>query len=347
MKNRKIYFLCPQNKNATGGVKQIYKQVYFLKKNNFDVVLLLNKKSKTEKWINFDVPVEYAPEFFKKIKFINKNSENKFLSKLILKYLKMLSPKIEKDAILVFPEIFANATTHILPENPKVIFNQNCYYTFPASFDPNAKDNFPYLNGNVIATIVVSKDSYEYLKFTYPDQKIFRIKLGIDQEIFNYQEEKKDTITFMPRKLPEDINQVLHILHERENIRGWEFLGIDNKSEREVADLMKGSKIFLSFNHREGFGLPPLEAMSCGCFIVGYQGQGGREYFHPEYTNAIPEGEIVEYVKAVENAVNAFEESSEKMKYKSFEASEFVMKNYNLVTEEQDVVRIWNDILTN
>jgi glycosyltransferase involved in cell wall biosynthesis len=39
---------------------------------------------------------------------------------------------------------------------------------------------------------------------------------------------------------------------------------------------------FLSLSHKESFGLPPLEAMACGCRVAGFHSEGGREYMTPK-----------------------------------------------------------------
>ena len=49
-------------------------------------------------------------------------------------------------------------------------------------------------------------------------------------------------------------------------------------SESEVAGTMQKSALFLSTGFREGFGLPPVEAMACGCIVIGFTAGGGREY---------------------------------------------------------------------
>lgn len=52
-----------------------------------------------------------------------------------------------------------------------------------------------------------------------------------------------------------------------------------HKAERHiVADLLSSCHLFLSTGFPEGFGLPPLEAMACGCVPVGCTGFGGWEY---------------------------------------------------------------------
>ncbi len=53
----------------------------------------------------------------------------------------------------------------------------------------------------------------------------------------------------------------------------------------------------------EGFGLPPVEAMSCGCLIVGFHGQGGLEYATPENGLWCAEGDPMNVVDAITSAV--------------------------------------------
>lgn len=44
---------------------------------------------------------------------------------------------------------------------------------------------------------------------------------------------------------------------------------------------MAESKFLLSFSTQEGFGLMPLEAMSRGCVVMGFDGVGGRDFMEP------------------------------------------------------------------
>ena len=77
---------------------------------------------------------------------------------------------------------------------------------------------------------------------------------------------------------------------------------IEDVTQEEVASVLKRAANFLSFGHPEGFGLPPLEAMSAGCLVIGYHGMGGREFFHREFSVPIEFGDIRAYVEAVESA---------------------------------------------
>lgn len=342
LNKQKIYFICPSNKFVTGGVKQIYKMVETLNENNFDAVLLL-KKNRKEAWFNAKVPVAVSPLLFKKLKYSYKNKKPKFFEKLYLKLLKYRSVALESSAILVFPEIYGPRIHEIEPHLKKVIFNQNCYYTFehyttdtPASL---------YQHKNVLASIVVSEDSKRYLNFAFADHKVFHLTISVDTALFSYSEQKEKLISYMPRKLAEDSQQVLSILKNRNTLKDWKIVAIENKTEAEVAQILRKSAIFLSFNHREGFGLPPVEAMACGCFVIGYKGQAGEEYFKQDFSAPVVEGNIIQYVEEIEKTLQDFDLNPSAVIAKGKMASDFVSEKYNLENEKAGIVKIWNEIV--
>jgi hypothetical protein len=48
--------------------------------------------------------------------------------------------------------------------------------------------------------------------------------------------------------------------------------------QRELAERFRESRYFLSLDTMEGFGLPMLEAMACGCSVAGWDAGGCNEY---------------------------------------------------------------------
>ncbi|CAA7392651.1 glycosyltransferase [Chryseobacterium fistulae] len=346
MKN-KIYFVCPNNNHATGGVKQIYRQVETLNKNGFDAYILHKKNGKKDNWFNMNVPIVYSPFIFKKLKYLYLGKKINFFKKLQFDILKKYSEKIEKNAILVFPEIYGPRIHEIEPATNKVIFNQNCYYTFNYYSMMENYDVTPYNHSNTLATIVASEDAKKYLDYAFASSKILKMRLGIDQNIFSFSSNKEKQICFMPRKLGDDVNQVINILKQRNSLKGWTIVPVDNKTELEVANLMKKSVFFLSFNYKEGFGLPPVEAMSCGCYVIGYRGQAGKEYFKPEFSTPVEDGDIIEFVKKIEEMIKSYEKNPQEVLEKGKLASIFVSENYSLENEEKDTLNIWNEISPN
>ncbi|WP_238555543.1 glycosyltransferase [Chryseobacterium sp. P1-3] len=117
-------------------------------------------------------------------------------------------------------------------------------------------------------------------------------------------------------------------------------------NEQEVAQHLKESAFFLSFNHREGFGLPPVEAMACGCFVIGYSGQGGKEYFKEEFSCLIEEGNIIDFVEKIENHALEYTTNPNLFFEKGRIASQFVLDNYSLEHETKDWINIWMKIIS-
>ncbi|MDO4880778.1 MAG: glycosyltransferase, partial [Capnocytophaga sp.] len=248
-------------------------------------------------------------------------------------------------AILVFPEIYGDKINKIAPKNKKIIFNQNCYYTFNQYSTENNYYTTPYQDPNTLGTIVVSEDSFAYLNYTFPSLHIYKTSIGINHSIFNYSNKKQKQICFMPRKLAEDVAQVVLILKLRNKLNNWKFISIDNKTEAEVAKIMKESIFFLSFNHREGFGLPPVEAMACGCYVIGYHGEAGKEYLFPSFSSIIESGDILTFVQKIEEMINIYEKDPTIILEKGKQASDFVLSKYSMEREEKDILNNWNNIL--
>ena len=53
---------------------------------------------------------------------------------------------------------------------------------------------------------------------------------------------------------------------------------VEDVSRAELYETMARHRYLLTLSPREGFGLPPLEAMAAGCTVVGFHGGGGRHY---------------------------------------------------------------------
>ncbi|PUV23708.1 glycosyltransferase [Sphingobacterium athyrii] len=341
-----IYFICPTNKYATGGVKQMYRQVEVLNDNGINARILHKWHGNREKWLQNNPPISYSPYIFKQIKYKANSKSINIFRRLTLFFLKMISKKIGSNSILVFPEFYGLNAHKITPNLPRVIFNQNCYYTFDHSDNFDLQNN-TYTDDKTLAVITVSEDSQSYLKYIFPKIPIHKLRLGINNELFFYSKEKKKQICFMPRKLSHDISQVINILRLRGMDSSWNLVPIEDKSEKEVAQIMRESSIFLSFNHREGFGLPPAEAMACGCIVVGYIGRGGAEYFKPEFSYSVEEGDIIGYVNKIIYVINLFETNVDLVTVQRKQASDFILNNYSINNEISDVVDVWKNTLKN
>ena len=102
----------------------------------------------------------------------------------------------------------------------------------------------------------------------------------------------------MPRKLPMHSSLVLNYLRNRLP-KKWKFDPIENLNEEQTFMKLKKSKIFLSFSFLEGLGMPPLEAAIAGNKVIGYTGEGGKEYWRKPIFTEIHNGDIFHFCDKV------------------------------------------------
>ncbi|ERJ60636.1 glycosyltransferase [Sphingobacterium paucimobilis] len=339
----KIYVFCPDSKEIRGGIKQLYTMVDRLNEYGYDACLIHSRPSALASWFHHDTKHVFFPYLFFLLRhIIIKKDTHSFLFKL-KKWLFINKELPEKDAVIVFPEVYGPDVVHLLPQNPFVIFNQNCYLTFHLfNFNENRKS--PYLADNLLGAVVVSEDSKRYLQYVYPLLSVQRIYLGLDP-CFMLGMEKKKKIAFMPRKLSEDALQVINIIQAKSLSIGWEIVAIEDKSEFEVAEELQDTMIFLSFNDQEGFGLPPVEAMACGCYVIGYMGRAGVEYFKEEFCSPILERNVIEFADTVGRTIAEFDCTPQITIEKGRTASQFVHQHYNAINAEDSLKTAWEKLL--
>jgi len=121
---------------------------------------------------------------------------------------------------------------------------------------------------------------------------------AIDPEEFyletNIKNRPNDVVVIyhhMNVKGPKDIIAILKQLKKRQNISAvlvssrkpvhriphWVKIVI-RPSLEELRTLYNSSKIFLHTSHSEGWGLPVMEAMACGCAVAAYANEGVSEF---------------------------------------------------------------------
>jgi Glycosyl transferases group 1 len=245
----------------------------------------------------------------------------------------------------VLPEIYGWEIERHAPGCRKVIFNQNSYLTFHRFPLTEADPPDSYWRDDVVGVMVVSEDNREYLEYAFPGLLVRRIHHEIDQALFPYQSKKKQRIAFMPRKNRDDAVQVINILKSRNVLDGFELVAIDGMSHPEVAEILKETLVFLSFGYPEGAPMPASEAMSCGCVVIGYHGGGGREYFKPEFSYPVLQGEIVAFARTVEEVIDTYRTEPRVLAAQGRMASEFIAATYSRSAWEKDILDFWKEVL--
>jgi len=109
----------------------------------------------------------------------------------------------------------------------------------------------------------------------------------IDSRVFHYTPEN-DTkrVTNILIQARKDGAKAVRMLMEAPNTHAYyddlqvllDIRVLPDCSEQQFAHALQQTRIFVAHSFPEGFGLPGLEAMACGCTVVGFTGGGGSDY---------------------------------------------------------------------
>jgi hypothetical protein len=312
------YYLAPHYNGPSGGVRVIYRHVDMLNELGFQAVVVHEIDGFRCKWFPNDTPVVAAGE---------------------------VTPGTGD--VLVVPEWYG-PTLHRAPQEPRlVVFNQRAYDTFDRVPYEYTTPGAPYAgNPSLTALLAVSDDNVDLLRYAFPTIPVHLTRNVLDRRIFfPAQGPRRRRIAYVPHRRAAEREQLLHILRSRGVLRDWELTPISGRTEQETADLMRDSALFLSFSEREGFGLPPAEAMACGSYVVGYPGLAGREFFDPAFCTPVPDGDLLALARAVEDACTAYDSDPALLAKNGAVASQRVLSRYSPANLRQDLSAFYGPLL--
>lgn len=325
-----VRILClPDIDRPIGGVKQLYRHVEHLTSLGWDAAVVTQSEGFRPSWFTSTA---------------NTISLNRCFD------LGQLTPL---STILVLPETYLNANLHSfygfdLSAIPYVVFNQNAYYSY-GDFSSSTHDLVRRFYGNPLALQIlsVSEDTHSFLanNLAIPDHHLSRIINAVEPS-FVPSSVKQKRLLWMPRKNPDHVQAVLHGLSNSvgDYNRGWIGEPLVDLPHVEVAKRLSTSKIFLSFGHPEGFGLPIAEAMSAGCWVVGYSGGGGHELFRYGASDEICFGDWPGFVSAVQRVLCRFVDQPREMERALSFQSLAIRSLYNLDNELRSISLAWDRI---
>jgi len=317
-----IYFYCPIANEPIGAFKEIYKHAQCLAELGYNAFVVHNKKHK-ESWFRTNVDPVICP----------------------LKDLKSITTK---DDVLVILEVSTFLLQYVNCQRV-IVFNQAPFRTFHnwglATSDPN-----PYKDTRISAVITVSANAINYIQHLNLKVPIYRIHCFADQSLFSFTnyENKRDQIALMTRRNFDDIEQVIQLLYLRSKsnyIDRYKIKYIEKRTELQTARTLKKSKFFLHFGYQEGFGIPVLEAMMCGCVVIGYGGFGGDELYKNSHSRKVPTSDIITYVQEIESLIKTDIHKPEIIKRMSEKATTYANKNYNKTKYYNELKQIWSKIM--
>jgi len=295
----RIFFISTDNNTPSGGRKFIYRFVEIAASLGYDAYVLHGKQNFCYDWFDHTAETVYNLDF-----------KRRTISRRFFSTLGSFKKKLWRvsdnhvvptpDDLIIIPENRINFAGSIFPDVPKIILSQNPFILFD-SLSENFSDAYVSAN-NIVGfwgASVQCVKGFNLVNLTDVDL----IPLFIDQTHFHYSDTKRTKIAYMPRRRAADARAIIKITKLRGLISDSDLLPIDGMSEAAVGKALQNSRVFLSFSEREGFGLPPAEAIACGCRVVGYSGYGGDEFFHEFGATNIQDGDIFSYVTELEKVL--------------------------------------------
>lgn len=248
--------------------------------------------------------------------------------------------------VIAVPEIYGASILDLPAGVRQVIFNQNAYLALD-SLLTGGPAAAPYLdNPDLAAVTVVSEHNAEMMRYACPNAPIHRLHYGIDRAVHHSPAVPGGRrIAYMPRRRGHEAKQLLGLLERRGALEGWEVIAIQGRTESQAAEILRSSSIFLSFSELEGFGLPPLEALACGCLVVGFDGFGGREFFSAPFATRVEDGDVVAYAREVEELVGQFDSDPRAMRAAAVSGAAFVHERYSAEVERRDLLDVFAPLL--
>ena len=288
----KIRILClPDLDKPIGGAKQLYRQVEHLIALGFDAAVVTEAEGFRPSWFESSAPT---------LAFASCQQRGDF----------------EPDqCIVVLPETYLgieleNYRGVNLANLARVVFNQNAYYTYSQLGNQQMAALARYYDApEVLQVLCVSQDSYGFLRrnLGLADLRISRI-INAVEPLFQPAATKDNTITWLPRKNPDHVQAILLSIRRGglSHAKDWQAERLGPMKHAALAERLNQARIFLSFGHPEGFGLPVLEAMASGCWVVGYSGGGADELFRLGPSEPVRFGDWEGFLTSLQQAVTAF-----------------------------------------
>ena len=318
MSQRRLLFICyPDTNHPIGGVKQIYRQVELLHQAGWNAQVLQEQPGFRANWFHSDAPVMDLETYLQS------------------------KPSAERD-LLVLPETWLSNVPRYLPGIPKVIFNQNAFYSFGLEGHCSVDTLDLYQHPDIRGVVTVSHDSRRLLVegCGVAAEHCHVVVNGIDPQLFHPPQLKMRRIVFMGRKHADHIRKAVLMGRRRPQWQRYEIRELPRLSHDQVASELREALMFLSCGHPEGFGLPLAEALASGCLVVGYHGLGGRDFAEP-YMHCVEFGDLMGFVNGIEAELTRFEQNPQAVITERHQAATTILQRYSPAVEAEACIQCW------
>jgi Glycosyl transferases group 1 len=240
---------------------------------------------------------------------------------------------MKKEDILVCPEVIPGQAA-LFPCETKIAFIQNWAL---ADFGTGPDKRFEDFGFSALLSCSHYLERYMSNKSDLPCHVVIN---GIDLDVFysDLNQIRKNKVLILNRRNIADAREAITLLDDEIKQKA-EFVILENQySQTEIAEHFREADIFLAIGYPEGFALPPLEAMACGCAVIGFTGGGGLDHMVDGKTALVAEdGNVSELAACLQRVLMDEQLKSELRTNGMAKASEFSL--HNMETQLLDFAR--------
>ena len=339
--SKRFFVLTPDDYTPSGGIDVLYRFASILNSEGYDAYVLHNSPHFRNRFVTTDAPVRYSLALrrveLRKIRDRRRIGLAAQLARAMVSGDKATRVTLNEDDVLLTPELLASSADAAFPAPQKVLVSQGAFLYLDQVTRGDERARRALTDWRCIATSAACTRAARWSG----NANVAHVPVTVAPP--KPRRPKRPIIAYMPRKNRTDVETVIELLRRRGKVADYEFCTIDGVSRDEVANALAEATFFLAFSEREGFGLPPAEAMAAECVVIGYTAHGGDEFFTEETGVPIRSGDLIGFVEAIEQAVADFRENPERLDRIRKQASQTIRETYNHDSTRQALLATWRD----
>ena len=310
-----LYFLVPDFERPAGGIRVMYRHVDLLNEAGVPSAVLHRRRGFRCTWFPNETQVKYIAD-----------------------------TELAPHDVLVVPDVYAPLMPDLPTGLQHLLFDQSGGHLSLRRHTDRLVEHVKK-SPDLLGILTVSTHSQDLLQHIFPTRRIHRVHLSVDPSLF-FLEPSSDRagIVYLKRRGAVDAENALRVLQARDGLRSTPTASLNDMSQLELARTLRSTSIFLHLPYQEGFGLPAVEAMACGAYVLGYHGYGGREFMLPTFSSTVETGDLLGLVKQLEAALIKERDDPGWLADRGQEAAAFIADHYRPERERTEVLTAYQEV---
>lgn len=313
-----IYYLCPDIKTASAGIRRLYRHVDLLCQAGFNAHILHLHSG----FHRSDMP-------YVSVRFLDQQT-------------------FGANAVIVIPEGFP-AIMDALKTFPgrRFVIALNWDYVFK-----DMPQGLNWRSFNIERVLVVSSVIGNMISWSM-GLPTHVLGSSLDhQRYYIDTAPKRNQVVYIQRKAAHiDILKRLLCARNSDFTQKIHWLGLDGLTEDEYAAQVRISSVFLNLSTAEGYPTSCLEAMAAGTMVAGYDSVGGRELLHGHGGNQncilTPNGDYMSLAYALEPVLNDLLQGKSQKWASMLSNACRTVSGITLEKERQSLISFWEEACLN